>query len=185
MLVVARHAVAGLPNRYRSNPKEASAQPNSQNDPPHRQPRGRSIMSVAANKRLIREYVATWNEGRTQHLSNFWAPDMIHYTRSLKQTRDEVKNVVADFMTAFPDLHFEIDDIFGEGDRVVTRMTANATHSGAYLGYPPTGKKINCSVMGIARIEDGKIAEHWGVTDELAMMAQIGMLPEEFLAAMT
>jgi C-1 hydroxylase len=110
---------------------------------------------------------------------------MVHHTRSLQQTCDEVKVVVSDFMSAFPDLHFEIDDIFGENDRVVTRMTANATHSGAYLGFPPTGKKINCSVMGIARIEDGKIAEHWGVTDELAMMAQIGMLPEQFLAAMT
>jgi predicted ester cyclase len=103
----------------------------------------------------------------------------------LNQTSEEVKAVMSDFMAAFPDLHFEIDDIFAEEDRVATRMTANATHSGSYLGFPPTGKKINCSVMGIARIEGDKIVEHWGVTDELAMMAQIGMLPERLLEAMT
>lgn len=63
-------------------------------------------------------------------------------------------------------------------------MTAQATHTGNYMGVPPTGKKINCSVLGIARVDKGKIAEHWGVTDELAMMAQLGALPEEYLVAM-
>jgi steroid delta-isomerase-like uncharacterized protein len=142
-------------------------------------------MKQETNKQLIRDYVDTWNRGETDRLPNFWASNMIHHTRSLQQTCDEVKAVVSDFMTAFPDLHFEIDDIISEDDRVVTRMTANATHSGAYHGFPPTGKKINCSVMGIARIEGGRIAEHWGVTDELAMMAQIGVLPEHLLGAMT
>jgi steroid delta-isomerase-like uncharacterized protein len=142
-------------------------------------------MIAEANKQLIREYVETWNRGETHRLPNFWASNIVHHTRTLKQTREEVKAVMSDFMAAFPDLHFEIDDIFAEEDRVVTRMTANGTHSGAYLGFPPTGKKINCSVMGIARIEGDKIAEHWGVTDELAMMAQIGMLPERLLEAMT
>lgn len=142
-------------------------------------------MIAEANKQLIREYVETWNRGETHRLPHFWASDVVHHTRTLKQNGEEVKAVVTDFMAAFPDLHFEIDDIFAEEDRVVTRMTANGTHSGAYLGFAPTGRKINCSVMGIARIEGNKIAEHWGVTDELAMMAQIGMLPERLLEAMT
>jgi len=110
---------------------------------------------------------------------------MVHHTRAQSQTVADVRNVISDFMAAFPDLQWEIDDMFSEGDRVVTRMTASATHKGPFLGYPPTGKAINCSVIGIARIEDGRIAEHWGVTDELAMLAQIGLLPNEYLAAMT
>jgi C-1 hydroxylase len=95
-----------------------------------------------------------------------------------------VKNIVGSFMSAFPDLKWHIDDIVAEGDRVVTRMTAQATHTGSYMGMPPTGKQINCSVMGIARVDQGKIVEHWGVTDELAVMSQIGLLPTEYLAAM-
>jgi steroid delta-isomerase-like uncharacterized protein len=142
-------------------------------------------MSSDSNKALVREYVNTWNSGKVGELPQFWASDMIHHTRTQDQTLPEVQRVITEFMSAFPDLHFDIEDIFGEGDRVVTRMTANATHHGSFLGHPPTGKKINCSVIGIARIADGKIIEHWGVTDELAMMAQIGMLPPQYLAAMT
>jgi len=141
-------------------------------------------MSVQANKALIRRYVDTWNRGDFDSLCEFWAPDMRHHTRARAQGYEEVKSVVKAFMQAFPDLRFQIDDIVAEGNRVVTRMTAHATHSGSYMGLPPTGREIHCTVLGIARLEDGKIAEHWGVTDELAMMSQIGLLPEEYLAAM-
>jgi C-1 hydroxylase len=137
------------------------------------------------SKDLIRRYVDTWNKGDIEGLSRFWALDMIHHTRSKKQGFDEVKQVVAEFAKAFPDLRFQLDDIVAEGDRVATRMIAHATHLGAYMGVPPTGKKVSCSVIGVARVVGDKIAEHWGVTDELAIMAQIGLLPEEYLAAMT
>lgn len=142
-------------------------------------------MSVDANKTLVRNYVNAWNRGRIGDLCNFWDPQMIHHTRSQKQTVPEVQRVIGEFMSAFPDLQFQIDDMFGEGDRVVTRMTASATNKGPFLGFPPTAKKINCAVIGIARIKDDKIVEHWGVTDELAMMAQLELLPREYLAAMT
>ena len=136
------------------------------------------------NKSLIRSYVETWNQGDLQKLSEYWSPSMVHHTRTKSHDLSEVKNIVGSFMNAFPDLRWKIDDIVAEGDRVVTRTTAQATNTGSYMGLPATGKKINCAVMGIARVDDGKIAEHWGVTDELAMMAQLGLLPEEYLAAM-
>jgi steroid delta-isomerase-like uncharacterized protein len=136
------------------------------------------------NKSLIRSYVETWNRGDLQKLSEYWSPNMVHHTRTKSHGLEEVKNIVGSFMNAFPDLRWKIDDIVAEGDRVVTRMTAQATNTGSYMGLPATGKKITCAVMGIARVDDGKIAEHWGVTDELAMMAQLGLLPEEFLVAM-
>lgn len=142
-------------------------------------------MSAASNKELIRKYVETWNRGDLDELCQFWGPEMIHHTRGNDHGFEAVKNIVGGFMQAFPDLNFRIDDIVAEGDRVVTRMTARATHLGDYMGLPRTGKKINCAVLGIARLENGKIVEHWGVTDELAMMQQIGLLPDEYLVAMT
>lgn len=142
-------------------------------------------MSAAQNKEVIRKYVETWNRGDLPGLCQFWAPDMIHHAREHDHSFDNVKNIVREFMKAFPDLNFQIEDIVAEGDRVVTRMTAHATHMGDYMGLSRTGKTINCTVLGIARLANGKIAEHWGVTDELAMMQQIGLLPEEYLAAMS
>jgi len=137
------------------------------------------------SKDLIRRYIETWNQGDIEGLSRFWALDMIHHTRGKKQGFDEVKQIVTEFAAAFPDLKFQLDDIVAEGDRVATRMSAHATHRGAYMGIPPTNRTVSCSVMGVARVVGDKIAEHWGVTDELAIMAQIGMLPEEYLAAMS
>jgi|SRR5215475_12543487 len=141
-------------------------------------------MSAEDNKAMIRDYVETWNRGDLQALSGFWAPEMLHHSRSRAHGFEEVKGIIGGFMTAFPDLNWEINDIVAEGDRVVTRMTGRGTHTGSYMGLPPTGKKIDCSVMGIARVNNGKLAEHWGVTDELAIAAQIGLLPQEYLAAM-
>jgi steroid delta-isomerase-like uncharacterized protein len=137
-----------------------------------------------ASKDLIRRYVETWNRGDIDALAKFWTRDMIHHTRTKNQNYDDVVKTVTDFAKAFPDLRFTLDDIVAEGDRVCTRMICNATHLGAYMGVPPTGKKINCTVMGVARVVGDQIAEHWGVTDELSIMAQIGLLPQEYLAAM-
>jgi C-1 hydroxylase len=52
------------------------------------------------------------------------------------------------------------------------------------MGVPPTGKEIACGLIGIARVANGQIVEHWGVTDELHMVQQMGALPEAVLAAM-
>jgi C-1 hydroxylase len=141
-------------------------------------------MSAEKNKTLIRSYVDTWNRGDLQALSEYWAPEMVHHTRTKAHGVEAVKGIVGSFMHAFPDLRWEINDIVAEGDRVVTRMTARGTHKGDYMGLPATGKEINCSVLGIARFAEEKIVEHWGVTDELAMMSQIGIFPKEYLAAM-
>lgn len=136
------------------------------------------------NKQLVRDYVDTWNRGDLEGLCRFWSHDMLHHTRTRAQTYEEVRDVVGNFMEAFPDLHFELDDIVAEGDRVVTRMTATGTHHGSYLGMEATYRPIRCTVLGIARVRGDRIVEHWGVTDELAMMAQLGLLPDEYLAAM-
>lgn len=140
--------------------------------------------TLERNKALIRSYVETWNRGDLEALARFWSPSMVHHTRSKVQSVEEVKAVVADFAAAFPDLHFELLDIVAEGDRVVTRMQAHGTQTGTYMGLPATGKRIDCGVFGIARVQDGAIVEHWGVTDELAIVAQLGLVPAEFLAAM-
>jgi steroid delta-isomerase-like uncharacterized protein len=142
------------------------------------------MRSVAGNKQIVRDYVAAWNRGDLEGMSQFWDKNMIHHARERSHNFAAVQRIVVEFMRAFPDLHFDILDIFGEGDRVLTRMRASGTHRGSYLGYPPSCRKVECAVMGVSRLSNGKIIEHWGVTDELAMMAQLGLLPTEYLVAM-
>jgi predicted ester cyclase len=81
------------------------------------------------------------------------------------------------FRSAFPDLHVEIEDVVAEGDTVATRVTMTATHRGAFLGVAPTGRRVRYEGMDILRFREGKMVEHWTVTDDLGLMQQLGVVP--------
>jgi predicted ester cyclase len=69
--------------------------------------------------------------------------------------------VVSTMHGAHPDLHFSIDDLIAEGDRVTIRWTLRGTNTGPMLGRPPTGKPVELAAIVIFRITDGRIAERW------------------------
>jgi steroid delta-isomerase-like uncharacterized protein len=85
----------------------------------------------------------------------------------------EVVNFVGEAQTAMPDVQFQIDDVFGAGDRVALRFTMRGTHRGELLGHPPTGKEVTMCCMNIYRLEDGKIAESWQLFDYFGLMHQL------------
>jgi predicted ester cyclase len=70
----------------------------------------------------------------------------------------------------------EIHDMFAAGDRVATRKTIHGTHEGEFMGIPPTGRAVAVDVIDIVRYEDGKLAEHWNVVDQLGLMRQLGVV---------
>ena len=65
----------------------------------------------------------------------------------------------------FPDIKVEILDQVADGDRVCSRKELSGTHSGEFLGIAPTNKKVTFKVIDIIRIENGKYAEHWGISN--------------------
>jgi steroid delta-isomerase-like uncharacterized protein len=76
----------------------------------------------------------------------------------------------------FSDFRFTIEDLFGAEDRVAARVTMRGTHDGEFMGRPASGRSFALTSVGIFRIADGRIAEHWGVFDQLAMLGQLGAL---------
>jgi steroid delta-isomerase-like uncharacterized protein len=82
------------------------------------------------------------------------------------------------FRSALPDLKMVVEDMIAEGDKVVLRYTLEGTHEGELFGIPPTGKQLSVKGIAVERVSDGKIREHWRVTDELGMMQQLGVIPE-------
>jgi predicted ester cyclase len=78
---------------------------------------------------------------------------------------------------AFPDIHFTIEDQIAEGDRVVTRWTARATHTGPFQGMPPTGRQVRMAATDVDRIANGKVVECWSQMDDLSLMQQLGVVP--------
>jgi predicted ester cyclase len=80
------------------------------------------------------------------------------------------------FRAAFPDLHMAPVDVLADGDKIVVRGTISGTHQGEFMGIPPTNKSFEAQFIDIIEIHDGKATEHWGVTDQAAMMQQLGLV---------
>ncbi|MDH2429187.1 ester cyclase [Sphaerisporangium sp. TRM90804] len=140
-------------------------------------------MSTAENKALVRNLIEAWNNGDLGSMIGYWSPDMVHYSRGEVLDAGSVASAMQGVMDAFPDLKMNIEEMIAEDDKVVSMMTLSGTHTGTFLGVPPTGKPVSISLQGMVRIEDGKVVEHWGVADGLALLQQLGFIPEEFLAA--
>lgn len=141
-------------------------------------------MTAEANKALIHQFLSSWNSGDVQGMARHWAPNMVHHTRFGTYGPAQVFSLIGGFMQAFPDLRFEIEDMVAEGNFVATRMTARATHRSDFMGVRASGKQVSCSVMGLVRLENGKIVEHWNIMDELFLLQQIGLVPDGHLNAM-
>jgi predicted ester cyclase len=78
---------------------------------------------------------------------------------------------------AMPDMVMTPEDIVVEGDRVAVRAVMKGTQTGEFMGIPPSGKHVEITVMDLHRIENNQFTEHWGVSDMLALMTQIGAIP--------
>lgn len=87
-----------------------------------------------------------------------------------------VKAVVTSLRRAFSDFHLAIEDLVVAGDTVWLRNLATGTNDGPYMGHPPTGRRFRAQVFDVLRVTGGRVVEHWGVPDRLAVLRQLGTL---------
>ncbi len=130
-----------------------------------------------ASRAVIEEI---FNKGRLELADELIAPNMIDHDPSLPEPvtgPDGIKQLVAGYRTAFPDVRITIDDQIEESDKVVTRWTARGTHKGDLWGMSATGNEVTVSGISIDRFEGGQIAESWTNWDTLGMMQQLGVVP--------
>jgi predicted ester cyclase len=73
----------------------------------------------------------------------------------------------------FPDVHFNIEELFGEDDRVAVRWRWEGTHQGVFIGIPPTGRTVNHTGNIIFHLKDGKIVSQWVEMERGAVLRQI------------
>ena len=137
-------------------------------------------MSTETNKTLVqRMFDEDLNTSNREMGQVFFNPDFVDHTNppELQSGISGHNGLVALLHQAFPDIKYTIDDIFAETDRVCVRVTMQGTHQGDFFGIPPTGKRVLVTGTHILRIQNGKIAEHWGNNDDLEMMRQLGAIP--------
>jgi steroid delta-isomerase-like uncharacterized protein len=135
-------------------------------------------MTVEMNKANARRFIdEVVNRGNVAVIDELASPNYVDHTTppGMPGGAEGQKAFVTMFRAAFPDLHYTIDDTIAEGDRLVQRNTAHGTMKGDFMGMPASGKEATWSEIHIVRFDDdGKALEHWGVVDQLGMLAQLG-----------
>jgi predicted ester cyclase len=136
-------------------------------------------MSQEQMKEAFRRVVdEAYSQGDLKVLDEVFAPGFVEHQAGIAPPNvDGVKGSIAFLRAAFPDLRLSLEEIVASGDKTWARITARGSHQGPFMGVPPTGKPFAITVLDVCRFENGKVVEHWGVADQLALMAQIGALP--------
>ncbi len=123
-----------------------------------------------------------WNHGRFGTIDEMADTNAVGQGQMLHDAPinlEKFREFAHHLRSAFPDFHVTIEDTIAERDRVVLRWRAAMTHSGQFLRYPATGKAVVISGITIFRMKNGKIVAGWDKWDQLAMLEQIGAVPEQ------
>lgn len=125
---------------------------------------------------LVRRYYdEALTPGNWAALDVLVAPDFVEHEAlwGIPATRAGLRQKYELLRTGFPDLRFDVDDLLMDEDKVVARVSVSGTHSGAFMGHPPTGQHFSVTSINIFRVRNGQIVEHWGVFDQMGMLAQL------------
>jgi predicted ester cyclase len=142
-------------------------------------------MSVEQNKAIVsRFYGELWNKRNFIIADEIISPDcMTHQLQSgavsvgVPRDAEAVKRHVSEWLSGFPDLHFAVEQMVAEEDRVVSQSVMRGTHTGSWLGIAPTNKEVTIRLMVTQRIANGKIVEDWVLVEALGFFQELGLLP--------
>jgi predicted ester cyclase len=127
-------------------------------------------------RRIFDEGFAT---GDASVVDQVCSPDLVEHQFGLAgtgaQARENLKAAIRGVHDAVPDMSCTIEDCAGHGDTIWVRVRVRGTATGPLFG-PASNKPVDITVFDQVRIADGRIAEHWGVPDRFALLAQTGLL---------
>jgi predicted ester cyclase len=136
-------------------------------------------MSTEDNKTLVRRfYDEVLNARRIDVIETLALADYIEHDPlpgqrdGLVGLQDRVSMLVGGLASTYT-----VRETIAEDDRVVVRWRNTGVHSGEFLGVPPTGRPFDFAGIDIYRIENGRMAEHWHVVDQLTLLQQLGLIP--------
>jgi len=129
------------------------------------------------NLALLGKYIEAWNAYDIQLLDEFLDPQFQIYIPSNSEnpmSLEQHKEWLDGIFQAYPDIHYDIQDIFVYKDKVCIRWTCTATYQGVDPDDPAAGKKIVASAIETYKVEDGKIVEERSEMDALGVNQQLG-----------
>jgi len=140
------------------------------------------MQSTETNKAAFRRLVEEGpNRGNLDVVTEVLTEDVVFHPAGESDPvtgRDGVRALIQGARTAFPDLRADIDQLVGEGDRVIGVVTLRGTNTGDAMGQPATGRSATFTVVHMLRFVDGRIAEDRQVMDRLSLMEQLQPSPQ-------
>lgn len=135
-------------------------------------------MSIEENKAIAQRWLESLNSKEADGAEELLAPDFVCYMPGLPGPLRGVaafKQFISILWAAVPDFHYTVEEVSAEGDKVEIRWNAHGTHTGAFMGIPPTGKQITVPGTNTYLITSGKIVEQRSDYDQWSVMRQLGM----------
>jgi predicted ester cyclase len=98
-------------------------------------------MAAEENKAILQRFNELVGEevfrtGNVDALDEVLAPELVYHQPGAPPDLESYKRFLAMFRLAFPDVSLTVEDMIAEGDKVVDRMTWQATHQGPFMGIP-------------------------------------------------
>lgn len=137
-------------------------------------------MSGQDNKTVVRRYYEeAFNQRRPGLIDQLAVEDYVEHDPFPGQGngRADLMARVQAILGAFNPLQFRLEHLVAENDQVVARWSQTGTHTGAFLGIPPTGRQFTITGIDIHRLRDGRMAEHWHAVDLYGLLQQLGAIP--------
>jgi predicted ester cyclase len=138
--------------------------------------------TAAEMKSLVQRLENAMNKRQLDDLDDVVAADFVRHCEATPQvdvrSREQFKEFLRQYDAGFPDNVQTFTHIVAEGDMIGVFATYEGTHSGQMGPFAPTGKRVKFDFAGVFRVEGGKLAEFWVTWDNMAVLAQLGLLPD-------
>jgi len=136
-------------------------------------------MSLEENKRIACRGLEAISEKDFSVIDQLYDPGYLRHDPDSPQvqTREAYRKYLMGLCAVFPDLHFTIDDVLAEDDKVVCRFSIIGTHTEPWRGLPATGKRVTLTGINISKITENRIVEDWFNTDIFSLALQLGLIP--------
>jgi steroid delta-isomerase-like uncharacterized protein len=137
-------------------------------------------MSESENRAVVQRFLEeVINQGRLEQADEIVAEDFVELDPlpGQRQGREGLKEVIGMLRAAFPDMHWVVEEMIAEGEKVVTRFTWTGTQQGTFMGIPATGRNVVVKGVVIDRIVGGMMTDSRILMDTIGMMQQLGAMP--------
>lgn len=136
--------------------------------------------TAAENKELVRYYYEELEAGNLDVVDEVFSDDYTSESDVIRSGiddigREQLKLVLDEMLTGFPDTEIESQMLFAEGDTVISIQTWAGTHLGSYRGVPPSGNDVSYELWGRFVIEDDEIVRASVQGDNLGLFTQLGL----------